>query len=317
MHTAGSRAGATSAESDVRLHPTPPSTTTPGLDLQRGTCADASGRSPWWRSGGAPWRGSPIRGVTAQAVLTDNGVRLPQRRTSPAPASPPASATAARAPTGPRPTARSSASTARCSRNGLTFASTAPRQARTAALARWLHHYNHHRGHTALERSTSGQPCYGDAPDDSTARGCLPRDVVRLLRELTSLVFTAGTRAMGCSGIARTSASRCRQAVPRATQRVGRLGGPPAHLLSDSWGFTPTPPLGGSRLRAERTSVPAGGVWGGAPQIRRVQRVGLLGTPGACRCVSARSIRHVCSTSSSRCRVPCTHISVLNAHFPR
>ena len=75
------------------------------------------------------------RGVTAQAVLTDNGsayrsadfaraclaAGIRHRRTHP---------------TGPRPTARSSASTARCSRNGLTFASTAPsRHARPRSRA--------------------------------------------------------------------------------------------------------------------------------------------------------------------------------------
>ena len=89
-------------------------------------------------------------------------------------------------------------------------------QARTAALARWLHHYNHHRGHTAL----------GGLP---------PVSRVTNSRDSTASAHSR-TLAMGCSGIARTSrvALAGRAARPAA---VG-FGGPPPHP-SDLWGSAP------------------------------------------------------------------------------
>ena len=93
------------------------------------------------------------RGVTVERVLSDNGsaYRVPpvarhlrrarhHRRSRPGP-------------TGPRPTARSNASTAPWPTAGPSSRSTTPRSARRAALPAWLHHYNHHRPHTAIGRS--------------------------------------------------------------------------------------------------------------------------------------------------------------------
>ena len=61
-----------------------------------------------------------------------------------------ASSTAAPAPTGRRPTARSSGSTARSQPNGPTPHLPLRGQARAATYAAWLHHYNHHRPHTGI-----------------------------------------------------------------------------------------------------------------------------------------------------------------------
>ncbi len=87
-------------------------------------------------------------GITITRVLTDNGSCYRShlwREPSPQPASP----TNAPAPTARKPTARSNASTAPSSTNGPTPA--LPHRNRTPrALPRWLHTYNHHRGHTAL-----------------------------------------------------------------------------------------------------------------------------------------------------------------------
>ena len=69
------------------------------------------------------------------------------------------SSTAGPAPTGPRPTARSSGSTAPCSRNGPTPTTYLCEADRAAAYPAWLHHYNHHRGHTASKASHRSTAC--------------------------------------------------------------------------------------------------------------------------------------------------------------
>ena len=88
-------------------------------------------------------------GITVERLLTDNGSAyvsalhaLACRRSG--------SATCAHAPTGRKPTAKPSASSAPCSPAGPTAPSTA--QARNAqhALDGWLWHYNHRRRHSAL-----------------------------------------------------------------------------------------------------------------------------------------------------------------------
>ena len=55
VHTAGVGPGRVSGSGTPTS--TPPSTTTPASPTARYWLT--SGRSPWWRSGGAPWRGSP------------------------------------------------------------------------------------------------------------------------------------------------------------------------------------------------------------------------------------------------------------------
>ena len=63
--------------------------------------------------------------------------------------------------TGPRPTGRSSASTAPWPMNGPTPGSTAATPNAAQSSPRWLHTYNHHRGHTAL----GGQPPASRVPN--------------------------------------------------------------------------------------------------------------------------------------------------------
>ena len=76
-----------------------------------------------------------------RSLLPRPRLRPPRSTTSPTPSP---------GPTGPRPTAKSNASTAPFSTNGPTPAWTSEGQ-RNRALARWLHTYNHHRHHTAID----------------------------------------------------------------------------------------------------------------------------------------------------------------------
>ena len=107
------------------------------------------------------------RGVTAQAVLTDNGSALPQRRLRPRL---PRRRIRHRRTRPYRP--QTNGKVERFNRTLLEewayLRVYRSEQARTAALARWLHHYNHHRGHTAL----GGLPPVSRVTNsrDSTAR---------------------------------------------------------------------------------------------------------------------------------------------------
>ena len=103
----------------------PPSTTTPVSPTAR--FWPTSARSPRSRSGSARAAGSPSA-ASASGPCSPTTVRATAAPTSLAPAWPPASAIAAPAPTGGRPTARSNASTAPSSRSGPTSASTAARR---------------------------------------------------------------------------------------------------------------------------------------------------------------------------------------------
>ena len=76
-------------------------------------------------SGSELGRSSPTTASPCNEVLTDNGCCYRSSRLASRSSSPAASATAAPGPTDPRPTARSNASTAPCSRNGPTSAPTA------------------------------------------------------------------------------------------------------------------------------------------------------------------------------------------------
>ena len=96
-----------------------------------------------------PWRGSPTTAslsnefcpTTAAATDPTHGAtRAPTWR----------SPRNAPGPTGPRPTARSSASTAPWATAGPTPGSTPRTEQRNAALPGWLHFYNHHRVHSAI-----------------------------------------------------------------------------------------------------------------------------------------------------------------------
>ena len=100
-------------------------------------------------------------GITVERVLTDNGSCYRSRALARRPGRDRASPTSAPAPTGPRPTARSNASTAPCSTSGPTPAPTAQKPNAAKPSPHWLHTYNHHRGHTALE----GQPPASRVPN--------------------------------------------------------------------------------------------------------------------------------------------------------
>ena len=76
------------------------------------------------RSGAAPTPSSPPTAITVQRVLTDNGSCYRSKLLAKTLAAA-RSSTSGPGPTGPRPTARSNGSTAPCSRNGPTPASTA------------------------------------------------------------------------------------------------------------------------------------------------------------------------------------------------
>ena len=93
-------------------------------------------------------------GITIERALTDNGSCYRSRAWRRALCTTPASPTSAPAPTGPRPTARSNASTGSCSRNGPTSATGPPTRQRHAAYDGFIHFYNHHRSHGALGWAT-------------------------------------------------------------------------------------------------------------------------------------------------------------------
>ena len=92
------------------------------------------------------------RGVTVERVLSDNGscYRVICGAT---PAASSASPRRRPGPTGHRPTAKSSGSTAPWPTAGRSRSSTPPRPP-AGALPAWLHEYNHHRPHTAIGKAT-------------------------------------------------------------------------------------------------------------------------------------------------------------------
>ena len=159
----GSGRGASAGR--VRLHPLR-RRRPPRLAYSEVLADERSGhRVAFWRR---PWRGpvaSSAVGVTAQhAVLTDRRLRLAQRRASPAPASPPASATVRTRPySAPATTAPGRALQPHaCSSEWATVrVYRCSEQARTAGLARCncTTTESPPRSHRP-RRSTSGQPCH-------------------------------------------------------------------------------------------------------------------------------------------------------------
>ena len=127
---------------------TTPSTTTPGWPTPRSS--PMSARRPPSRSGDAPDAFFADHGITVKRVLTDNGSCYRSKLWAKT-LGQHGSSTAAPAPTGPRPTARSNASTAPCSRNGPTPATTAQKPNAWPPTRPGSITYNHHRGHTALK----------------------------------------------------------------------------------------------------------------------------------------------------------------------
>ena len=102
------------------------------------------------------------RGVTVERVLSDNGSCLPVPPVARHLRRPRHHARRRPGPTGPRPTARSNASTAPWPTAGRSRGSTTQRSARRAALPAWIHQYNHHRPHSAIGKGLThhqvGQP---------------------------------------------------------------------------------------------------------------------------------------------------------------
>ncbi len=94
------------------------------------------------------------RGVTVERVLSDNGSAYKSHLWRDTCAELGITHQEDPAPTDHRPTERSNASTAPWPTAGPTRSSTHSENARRAALAGWLHQYNHHRPHSAL----GGQP---------------------------------------------------------------------------------------------------------------------------------------------------------------
>ena len=89
-------------------------------------------------------------GISAQRLMTDNAFTYVKNRTlRELLATLAASRTAAPSPTGPAPTARSSASTRPWPANGAT-ASYRSHRHRAEALPHWIDHYNRHRPHSSL-----------------------------------------------------------------------------------------------------------------------------------------------------------------------
>ena len=80
-----------------------------------------------------------VTGITVERVITDNGSPYRLGRLTLSPAARSGSATSARAPTGPRPTAKQNPSSAPCSPAGPTARSTPQAAERTAALDGWLY----------------------------------------------------------------------------------------------------------------------------------------------------------------------------------
>ena len=106
-------------------------------------------RRPPSESCSEPSPGSPnAASPSNESSPTTAAVTAPTPGATPAPTS--ASHTSAPGPTGPRPTARSSGSTAPWPTVGPTPASTAQKTERRAALPGWIHFYNHHRIHSAI-----------------------------------------------------------------------------------------------------------------------------------------------------------------------
>ena len=109
-------------------------------------------------------RGRPDR----QRLVLQGASRSPPR------SKPPERAIIDSHPAGRNGTAKSNASTAPCSTNGPTSASTDQNTARTRALDRWLHLYNHHRAHTAsaaTHPSAESTTLLGSTPSDSEWSG--------------------------------------------------------------------------------------------------------------------------------------------------
>lgn len=88
-------------------------------------------------------------GVEVERVMTDNGSAYISGPTPP-PAEGSGSGTCEPGHAVPRPTARRSASSARCCASGPTRPSTGSSPERAAALSGWLERYNHRRRHGAL-----------------------------------------------------------------------------------------------------------------------------------------------------------------------